>query len=91
LTIGNATISDAHPHGALSVAQVIQKSSNVGAAKIAAMLPSQTMWQMFDDVGFGQAPRLGFPGKSPGAFGRGKPGGRSSRRRCRMGMAFQCR
>ena len=66
LTIGNATISDAHPHGALSVAQVIQKSSNVGAAKIAAMLPSQTMWQMFDDVGFGQAPRLGFPGEVTG-------------------------
>ena len=66
LTIGNATIADAHPHGALSVAQVIQKSSNVGAAKIAAMLPSQTMWQMFDDVGFGQAPRLGFPGEVTG-------------------------
>jgi len=66
LTIGNATIADAHPHGALSVAQVIQKSSNVGAAKIAAMLPSQTMWQMFDDVGFGQVPRLGFPGEVTG-------------------------
>ncbi len=66
LTIGNATISDAHPHGALSVAEVIQKSSNVGAAKIAAMLPSQTMWQMFDDVGFGQVPRLGFPGEVTG-------------------------
>ena len=36
LTIGNATISDAHPHGMLTVAQVIQKSSNVGAAKIAS-------------------------------------------------------
>ena len=66
LTIGNATISDAHPHGALSVAEVIQKSSNVGAAKIAAMLPSQKMWQMFDDVGFGQVPRLGFPGEVSG-------------------------
>ena len=66
LTIGSATIADAHPHGALSVAQVIQKSSNVGAAKIAAMLPSQTMWQMFDDIGFGQAPRLGFPGEVTG-------------------------
>jgi cell division protein FtsI (penicillin-binding protein 3) len=66
LTIGNATIADAHPHGALTVAQVIQKSSNVGAAKIAAMLPSQKMWQMFDDVGFGQVPRLGFPGEVTG-------------------------
>ncbi len=66
LTIGNATIADAHPHGALSVAEVIQKSSNVGAAKIAAMLPSQKMWQMFDDVGFGHVPHLGFPGEVSG-------------------------
>ncbi|HOG03263.1 MAG TPA: penicillin-binding protein 2, partial [Accumulibacter sp.] len=66
LTIGSATISDAHPHGALTVAEVIQKSSNVGAAKIAAMLPAQKMWQMFDDVGFGQVPRLGFPGEVSG-------------------------
>jgi cell division protein FtsI (penicillin-binding protein 3) len=66
LTIGSATISDAHPHGALTVAEVIQKSSNVGAAKIAAMLPAQKMWQMFDDVGFGQVPHLGFPGEVSG-------------------------
>ncbi|HCZ14894.1 MAG TPA: penicillin-binding protein 2 [Accumulibacter sp.] len=66
LSIGKATISDAHPHGALTVAQVIQKSSNVGAAKIAAMLPSQKMWEMFDAVGFGQVPRLGFPGEVSG-------------------------
>ncbi|MBE2258032.1 MAG: penicillin-binding protein 2 [Candidatus Accumulibacter sp.] len=66
LTIGRATISDTHPHGALTVAQVIQKSSNVGAAKIAAMLPAQKMWQMFDDVGFGQVPQLGFPGEVTG-------------------------
>jgi len=66
LTIGNATIADAHPHGALTVAQVIQKSSNVGAAKISAMLPAQRMWEMFDNVGFGQLPRLGFPGEVSG-------------------------
>lgn len=66
LTIGNATIADAHPHGALTVAEVIQKSSNVGAAKIAATLPYQKMWQMFDDVGFGHVPHLGFPGEVSG-------------------------
>lgn len=66
LTIGTATISDAHPHGALTVAQVIQKSSNVGAAKIAAMLSAQQMWGMFDAVGFGQISRLGFPGEVSG-------------------------
>lgn len=66
LTIGKATISDAHPHGALTVAQVIQKSSNVGSAKMAAAFAPQEMWEMFDAIGFGQAPRLGFPGEVSG-------------------------
>jgi cell division protein FtsI (penicillin-binding protein 3) len=66
LTIGSATISDSHPHGALTVAQIIQKSSNVGAAKIAALLSPQQMWGMFDAVGFGQVSRLGFPGEVSG-------------------------
>ena len=66
LTIGTATISDSHPHGALTVAQVIQKSSNVGTAKIAAMLSPQQMWGMFDAVGFGQVSHLGFPGEVSG-------------------------
>ncbi len=66
LTIGSATISDAHPHGALTVAQVIQKSSNVGTAKIAAMLKPEEMWDMFDAVGYGQLPKLGFPGEVTG-------------------------
>ena len=66
LTIGSATISDAHPHGDLSVAQVIQKSSNVGTAKIASLLAPQQMWDMFDSVGFGQISHLGFPGEVSG-------------------------
>ena len=66
LTIGTATISDAHSHGALTVAQVIQKSSNVGAAKIAAMLTPVQMWDTFDAVGFGQVSHLGFPGEVGG-------------------------
>lgn len=66
LSIGPATISDAHPHGALTVAQVIQKSSNVGTAKIALGFQPREMWEMFDAVGFGQAPNLGFPGEVAG-------------------------
>jgi len=66
LSIGPATIRDAHVERALTVAQVIQKSSNVGAAKIALSLPAQSMWQMFESVGFGAAPRLGFPGEATG-------------------------
>jgi cell division protein FtsI (penicillin-binding protein 3) len=66
LTIGPASISDAHSHGALTVAQVIQKSSNVGTAKIALGFSPKEMWDLFDSLGFGQAPNLGFPGEVNG-------------------------
>ena len=66
LTIGKATIHDAHPSGALTVAQVIQKSSNVGAAKLALRLPSEKMWNVFNSVGFGTPPQSGFPGEVSG-------------------------
>lgn len=66
LTIGPATIHDAHPHGMLTVAQVIQKSSNVGVSKMALNLPAEEMWAMFDKLGFGQPTRIGFPGEAGG-------------------------
>jgi cell division protein FtsI (penicillin-binding protein 3) len=66
LTIGRATIHDAHREGALTVEQVIQKSSNVGAAKIALSLPAETMWQTLSATGFGAAPMTGFPGEVSG-------------------------
>ncbi|GAB4396414.1 MAG: penicillin-binding protein 2 [Rhodoferax sp.] len=66
MTIGSATISDAHRHDALSVAQVIQKSSNIGTVKIAMQLAPHDMWQTYSAVGFGQKPALPFPGAVSG-------------------------
>ena len=66
LTIGRQTIHDAHRAGPLTVEQVIQKSSNVGAAKIALSLPRETLWRMFSEAGFGTAPQTGFPGEVTG-------------------------
>lgn len=66
MTIGTATIGDAHPHGVLTVAEVIQKSSNVGTAKLALQMPPQEMWEMFTTLGFGQQPKFGFPGAVAG-------------------------
>ena len=66
LTINGATIHDAHPAGTLTVAQVIQKSSNVGAAKMALALPAETLWNMLNKVGFGSVPHAGFPGEGAG-------------------------
>jgi len=66
LTLANYTIRDVHPAAALSVTQVLQKSSNVGAAKLALALPRENMWDLFRRLGFGAAPQLGFPGAAGG-------------------------
>src|SRR5690606_5086341 len=56
------TISDTHRSDALTVEQVIQKSSNVGVVKLALQMQPREMWEMFSAVGLGQKPPLGFPG-----------------------------
>jgi cell division protein FtsI (penicillin-binding protein 3) len=66
LVIGHAVIRDVHPEKALTVEQVIQKSSNIGAAKIALDLPRESLWGLFDELGFGAASELGFPGEAIG-------------------------
>lgn len=62
LTIDGSTISDDHPNGDLTIEQIIQKSSNVGTAKLALQMQPREMWDMFTAVGLGQKPQLGFPG-----------------------------
>jgi cell division protein FtsI (penicillin-binding protein 3) len=66
LTLANHTIRDVHPAAVLTVAQIIQKSSNVGSAKIALAMPREAMWELYKRVGFGEAPQLGFPGAAAG-------------------------
>lgn len=66
MTIGPAVIHDAHKEGALTVAQVIQKSSNIGTAKMALQMSPKEMWELYTTVGFGQQPKLGFPGAVAG-------------------------
>jgi cell division protein FtsI (penicillin-binding protein 3) len=67
LSIGPASIGDSHAHAAtLSVAQIIQQSSNVGTVRMAMKCEPRDMWDMFTAVGFGQVPRSGFPGEVAG-------------------------
>ena len=66
IVIGKKSITDTHPYGVLTVSEVIQKSSNIGTAKIAMQLQPQEMWEMFQAVGLGQAPTIGFPGAVAG-------------------------
>lgn len=66
MKIGKALIRDVRSKGDLTVSQVIQTSSNVGVARIAMLLPPQTLWEMFNRSGFGSETGLGFPGEISG-------------------------
>jgi cell division protein FtsI (penicillin-binding protein 3) len=63
---GGYTISDFRNYGMINVGRVITKSSNVGAAKIAATLSSEHMYDVLHRFGFGEVSGCGFPGESPG-------------------------
>ena len=66
LSMGGYTISDTHNYGLLTVAGVIQKSSNVGTTKLAMQMSSREMWETFSAAGFGQKPQIAFPGAVSG-------------------------
>ncbi|CAG0946377.1 partial cell division protein FtsI (penicillin-binding protein 3), partial [Gammaproteobacteria bacterium] len=66
ISITGSTIRDTKPHGALTVAEVIQKSSNVGTVKLAMQMHPREMWEVYTQVGFGQKPQIAFPGAVTG-------------------------
>ena len=66
VSMGGFVISDAEPHGDLTVSQVIQKSSNIGAMRMGLMFQPREMWELYTKAGFGQKPQIGFPGAVTG-------------------------
>jgi len=65
-TLEGRKIHDSHAEPMLTVEQVIQKSSNVGAAKIALKLKPEIMWEGLANSGFGAQTGSNFPGEAPG-------------------------
>jgi cell division protein FtsI (penicillin-binding protein 3) len=69
MTLGRYTIRDVpRNNGVLNVTGVITRSSNIGAAKIAAKMPDQLFYDSVRDFGYGKSPHSGFPGESAGVF-----------------------
>jgi len=66
LKIGRYTVRDSRNYGVINLTTVIQKSSNVGASKIALSLSKKQMWAMLTQVGFGSLSGSGFPGEVTG-------------------------
>ncbi|MFA6816491.1 MAG: penicillin-binding transpeptidase domain-containing protein, partial [Lentisphaeria bacterium] len=75
---GGRPLRDTHGHGDLTVAEILQKSSNIGAAKLAVKIGEQKLYDGLHEFGFGQRSRLGFLnsaqkelsfiGETPGMF-----------------------
>ncbi|MBC7482430.1 MAG: penicillin-binding protein 2, partial [Rhizobacter sp.] len=66
VAMGGFVISDSHAHGDLTVSEVIQKSSNIGAMRMGLMFQPREMWELYAQAGFGQKPQLQFPGAVSG-------------------------
>ncbi|MBK1721727.1 peptidoglycan D,D-transpeptidase FtsI family protein [Thiocystis violacea] len=64
--VGSNVVRDVHNYGTLDVTGVITKSSNVGAVKIAQMMDYADLWGLYEQVGFGRATGISFPGESRG-------------------------
>ena len=66
MPLGKYTIRDVHNFGVLTTTTVITKSSNIGAAKIAALVPDQKFYSTIRSFGYGSTPHSGFPGEAAG-------------------------
>lgn len=64
--LGGKTIRDVHNYGVLTVARVIEKSSNVGASKISLSLGREPLWNMLRRVGFSVPTGSRLPGEIAG-------------------------
>ena len=65
---GRYRTTDTHNYGVLDVTGIITKSSNVGAAKLAAMLSDQDFYGYLKKLGYGDSTQSGFPGEAAGLF-----------------------
>ncbi|NOX76280.1 MAG: penicillin-binding protein 2 [Gammaproteobacteria bacterium] len=64
--VGRKTIHDFRDYGLIDVSTVIQKSSNIGASKLALSISPERLWGTLAGVGLGAGTGSGFPGESSG-------------------------
>ena len=69
MRIGNNTIRDAANYGDMDITKILQKSSNIGATKIALSMTAEEMWKSLDKFGFGLSSGSRFPGEADGRIG----------------------
>ena len=72
--IGGRNIGEAsnHKYGSLSMQEIIAKSSNIGAIKIAQKLGKDSFYEYIRKFGFGEKTSIRLPGVSSGLLGKRK-------------------
>ena len=63
-------LHDCHEFGLLTVREIIEKSSNIGTAKIATEMGKGRLYQVLRRFGFGRPTGIGFPEEAPGIYRR---------------------
>jgi cell division protein FtsI (penicillin-binding protein 3) len=68
IQVADRVVHDAEPRGTetMTVAQILSRSSNVGAITLAQFLGSERLGSWIDRFGFGEPTGIDFPGESPG-------------------------
>ena len=66
--IGKDTVHDVHPHGWLSLQQIIKFSSNIGAVKIGERIGHKHHYQTLQAFGFGTRTGIDCPGETGGSL-----------------------
>jgi cell division protein FtsI (penicillin-binding protein 3) len=75
IQVDHRVVKDEHQNGPMSVMQILQKSSNVGTAKMILSLPPNQLWNLLHRVGFGEVTGVGFPGEQSGSLVKHNPWG----------------
>lgn len=70
IRLGHDIVKDPRNHGLMTISQLLQVSSNMGATKLVLALPPDELWQVLHRVGFGESTGIGFPGEQEGALVR---------------------
>lgn len=86
MTIANTVIHDHEKLGWVTFAQVIQKSSNIGAAKTGMALGDQRLYRYLQAFGFGQKTEIDLPGEVGGLVKHPREWGRRSLASISMGQ-----
>lgn len=64
--VGRLTVQDVSAYGVVDLARLLQKSSNVGAAKLGMDIGAEAVFSAYQRFGFGQPLYFDFPGSRPG-------------------------